>query len=88
MESTYEIHAHMAFRTIDIKKEGSSQVIAIPGDLAINDDKVYLKKVGNVIYLIPFHNPWQSMIDGAQSFSDDFMEERDQPEMQVRDDID
>jgi len=77
----------MAFRTIDIKKEGGSQVIAIPSDMAINDDKVYLKKVGNVIYLIPFQNPWQSMVDGAQYFSDDFMDERNQSEMQVRDDI-
>jgi len=77
----------MAFRTIDIKKEGNRQVIAIPGDMAINDDKVYLKKVGNVIYLIPFHNPWQSMVDGAHGFSDDYMEERNQQAMQVRDDI-
>ncbi len=77
----------MAFRTIDIKKEGNRQFIAIPGDMAINDDKVYLKKVGNVIYLIPFHNPWQSMIDGAHDFSDDYMEERNQQAMQVRDDI-
>jgi len=67
----------MAFRTIDIKKEGNKQVIAIPADMAINDEKVYLKKVGNVIYLIPFHNPWQSMVDGAHSFSDDYMEERE-----------
>ena len=77
----------MAFHAIDIKEEGNRQLIAIPSDMAINDDKVYLKKAGNVIYLIPFHNPWQSMVDGAHGFSDDYMEERNQQEMQVRDDI-
>ena len=58
----------MTFQTIDVKRKGDSQVIAIPEEFAINDDKMYLKKVGNVLYLIPFHNPWQSMRQRYQDY--------------------
>jgi len=72
----------MAFATIDIKDISGFQSIEIPDNFKINDDKVYLKKVGNALYIIPFHKPWQNLIDGASEFSQDFMENRDQDQDQ------
>ena len=69
---------------VNIQDISGSQVIRIPDTLKIKDDKVYLKKVGEVLYIIPFHDPWRSLIDSVNEFSEDFMEDREQPEGQSR----
>ena len=69
----------MKIETINITRdEKGKQSIHIPEDMQIEDDKVYLKKVGNVLYVIPYNDPWKSLIDSLDDFSDDFMEERDE----------
>jgi len=78
----------MAFQTINISNDKSFQSLRIPKRLRINDKKVYLKKMGNTLFVIPFSDPWANLIEGAHSFSPDFMEERDQPENQSRENID
>ena len=40
--------------------------------------EVYIKKIGNAIILISKDNPWQTLIDSLNQFSDDFMMTRDQ----------
>ena len=72
----------MALETIDIQDIAGSQSVTIPENFKINDNKVYLKKVGNTLYLIPFHNPWQDLIDSVSEFSEDFMNDREQPNEQ------
>ncbi|MEI8201462.1 MAG: AbrB/MazE/SpoVT family DNA-binding domain-containing protein [Bacteroidota bacterium] len=74
----------MRVETIDIKSKKGMQEIVIPQQMKIDDDKVYIKKVGNSIFIIPFHNPWQNLIDSTHSFTSDFMENRDQPDIQHR----
>lgn len=44
-----------------------------------DDEKVYLKKFGNTIYVIPYLNPWQCMIDSLNEFSENFMDDYKQP---------
>jgi antitoxin VapB len=41
---------------------------------------VYIKKVGNAVVLIPEQDSWQSLADSLALFSDDFMEQREQPD--------
>ena len=74
----------MAFEAINVQDISGSQVIKIPENFKINDDKVYLKKVGNALCILPFHNPWQSMVDSVDKFSEDFMDDRQQPGQQSR----
>lgn len=74
----------MAIETIDIKKNKGNQAIQIPKKMRIDDDKAYLKKVGNALYIIPYHDPWQNLIEGSEAFTPDFMEERNQPDQQIR----
>ncbi len=78
----------MGFATIEIKKKNNGQAIHLPAGMEIDDDRVYLKKVGNSIQVIPFHNPWQNMINSLADFSDDFMQERNEPEFQQRESLD
>jgi antitoxin VapB len=70
----------MTIAIIDIQYPNGMQAIRIPKDMHINDDKVYLKKVGNTIQIIPYHSAWQSLIDSLQHFTPDFMETRNQPQ--------
>ena len=70
--------------TINITKQNGIQAINIPDDMKINDDKVYLKKIGNSIHVIPYHSAGQNLIDSTTSFTNDFMETRNQPNEQNR----
>ena len=78
----------MGFKTIEIKNIKGSQEIRIPKQMEIDDDKAYLKKVGNAIYIIPYHDPWQNLIESVDSFTPDFMEDRNQPKNQTRESFD
>ena len=78
----------MTFETIEIKNENGFQAIRIPDRLKINDDKAYLKKIGNTLYVIPFHNPWDTLIKSLDAFAPDFMTDRAQPVEQKRDSFD
>lgn len=81
----------MTFETIDIIPNAfgtGSQLIEIPESFKIDDDKVYLKKMGNTLYIIPFHNPWQSLVESVHNFTEDFMDERRQPVQQKRESFD
>ena len=78
----------MKLEEINIQNISGSQVTQIPDNLKIDDDKVYLKKVGNILYIIPFHNPWQNMVDSVNIFSDDFMDAHQQPKHQSRESCD
>ena len=73
----------MAFETIDIQDTSGSQSVKIPDNFKIKDDKVYLKKVGNALYIIPFHSPWQNLIDSVNEFSEDFMNDREQSKLRT-----
>jgi antitoxin VapB len=44
-----------------------------------------VRRSGDAILLIPFDNPWESLIGSLDLFSDDYMSDRCQPQPQVRD---
>lgn len=78
----------MAFETIEVKTKKGFQAIMIPDALKINDDKVYLKKIGNSLYIIPFHDPWDNLIKSLDNFTPDYMSDREQPNEQKRESFD
>jgi hypothetical protein len=47
----------MAFEIIDVQENGQGQFLQLPASLKIEDDKVFLRKVGNILMVIPKHNP-------------------------------
>jgi antitoxin VapB len=65
-------------------QNGKSQAVRLPKEYRFQGTKVYIKKVGNVVMLIPEHNSWQSLMESLDLFSDDYMMGRDQPETQDR----
>ncbi len=74
-------------KTAKLFQNGQSQAVRLPKEFRLNGDRVFVKKMGNAIVLIPYQNPWQSLFDSLGQFSADFVESREQPEQQLRETI-
>lgn len=72
--------------TAKIFQNGKSQAIRLPKEYRFAGTKVYVKRVGNTVVLIPEHQSWQTLIDSLALFSEDVFTDRDQPSSQVRED--
>lgn len=68
----------MIVKELSINENEGFQSIRLPEEFYINDDKVYVKKIGNTLQIIPFHQAWNSFKDSLNEFSQDFMGERNQ----------
>ncbi len=73
--------------TAKVFMNGRSQAVRLPKDYRFEGSEVYIKKIGDVVVLIPHYAPWQSLFDSLEMFSDDFLESRDQPEIQEREEM-
>ncbi|MBE9062448.1 antitoxin [cf. Phormidesmis sp. LEGE 11477] len=67
-----------------ISTDGTHQIVIIPKDFQMTGTEVYIKKVGSAIVLIAKDSPWQSLFESLEQFSDDFMNTREQPSLDVR----
>lgn len=64
---------------VKLLKNNEHQFVDLPQNYQIDGEEAYIKKIGNVILLIPKDNPWQTLFSSLELFSDDFMEQREQP---------
>jgi antitoxin VapB len=71
--------------TATILTHGDSQSVQLPEGFRIEGKEVFVKRVGRSVLLIPTGvDPWDVMEDSLNEFTDDFMEDRVQPEQQQR----
>jgi antitoxin VapB len=73
--------------TAKIFQNGKSQAIRLPKEYRFHGTKVYVKRLGNAVVLIPEHDSWQTLVESLSLFSDDFMADRQQPIIQTRADL-
>jgi len=66
---------------------GNSQAVRLPREFRFAEDRVYIKRLGSVVILLPYGDPWRSLLDGLDLFSEDFMEARPQGEVEVREPV-
>lgn len=66
-------------KTIQIKRSKGKRILQLPDDLILEDDWNLLKKVENVVHLVPVNDPWTGMFDAVNDFTEDFIPERNQP---------
>lgn len=71
-------------QTAKLFQNGKSQAIRLPKEFRFSGDRVYLKRMGQAVILLPYDAPWQSLVDSLALFSDDFMQDRTQPPIQER----
>ncbi len=74
-------------KTARLFKNGQSQAVRLPKEFRFTGDKVFIKKVGNSVILIPHQDSWQSLFQSLEQFSDDFMETREQPTQPDRENL-
>ena len=70
--------------TAKLFKNGKSQAVRLPKEFKFQGSEVYIKRIGRNVMLIPKDDPWGSLIDSLDDFSDDFMAERNQPGLDKR----
>lgn len=68
-------------------QNGQSQAVRLPKALRFQGTEVYASRFGNGVLLTPIKEPWASLREALSSFSDDFMDERVQPNLENRDGI-
>ena len=66
-------------KTAKIFINGRSQAVRLPKDFRFSDNDVFIKKIGKMVVLLPKDDPWSSLVNSLDQFTDDFMETRDQP---------
>ena len=71
-------------KTAKIFNNGRSQAVRLPKDFRFSEPEVYIKKFQNVVMLIPKDDPWISLLNSLDEFSDDFMNARNEPPQQIR----
>ncbi len=72
--------------TAKVFTNGRSQAIRLPKECRFQESEVYVKRIGDIVLLIPKSSPWTSMLAGLEGFTADFPAERAQPVTETRDD--
>lgn len=73
--------------TARLFKNGQSQAVRLPKNFRFEGEKVFIKRVGNAVVLIPYQDSWETLFESLDQFSDDFMQERKQPASQDRESL-
>ena len=72
--------------TAKLFKNGNSQAVRLPKECRFEGEtEVVACKIGDIVVLSPKSSPWKVMWQSLDMFSDDFMADRNQPELQKRD---
>jgi len=50
-------------------------------------DDVFIKKIGNIVILIPKDAPWSTLVNSLDQFTDDFMKSRKQSSLDTRENL-
>jgi antitoxin VapB len=58
-------------------QNGRSQAVRLPKEFRFSGSSVYVRKLGDVVFLIPKRRSWRALIDACDRFTDDFMSSRD-----------
>lgn len=59
--------------TAKVFTNGGSQAVRLPKDCRFHDDEVLVNRIGNVVILMPKDDPWQSMLQSLDLFTEDFL---------------
>ena len=70
--------------TAKIFINGRSQAIRLPKEYRFKDDEVYINKIDDIVVIMPKNKKMASLMNIINKFTDDFMDERNQPTVQVR----
>lgn len=65
-------------------KNGSSQAVRLPKEFRLPGREVFVRRMGDMVVLIPKKSVWKDWYENLSEFTDDFMDDRKQPPVQKR----
>ena len=65
--------------TAEVVSDSRGQSVRLPEAMHFSGDRVFVKKIGNAVVLMPCSDSWQSLVESLGEFTPDFMTERAQP---------
>jgi antitoxin VapB len=71
--------------TAKVFMNGRSQAVRLPKEYRFDEDDVFIKKIDDVVMLIPRDKVWKTFRNSFNKFSDDLLLERDNELPQERD---
>lgn len=74
-------------KTAKLFHNGQSQAVRLPKEFRFEGDEVIIKRSGNAVVLIPSNHSWDSLVGSLGKFTVDYMENRNQPDQQSREDL-
>jgi len=74
-------------KTAKIINEDKSQFVILPDAFRVKGSHIFITKIGDAIILNPQKERWGSLFSSLDKFSDDFMSERVQPQLNRKDKI-
>ena len=73
--------------TAKLFTNGRSQAIRLPKEYRFQGDEVYINKIDDIVVIMPKNKKMASLMNTIDKFTGDFMEERNQPAAQSREDF-
>ena len=71
-------------KTAKLFKNGDSQAVRLPKEFRFSGNEVLIKHAGSAVVLLPKSKAWDTLLSSLDQFSDDYMNDREQPGQQAR----
>ena len=60
--------------TAKLFENGRSQAVRLPKECRLSGEEAAVKKIGDIVILMPKDNKWSGFLDSLHLFSEDFMD--------------
>lgn len=65
--------------TAKVFRTGRSQAVRLPKEFRFKEHEVGINRIGDLVVLFPRKKGWDILAKSLDSFTEDFMEDRNQP---------
>ncbi|MBW7882209.1 MAG: AbrB/MazE/SpoVT family DNA-binding domain-containing protein [Caldilineaceae bacterium] len=59
-------------QTARLFPNGQSQAVRLPKEFRFEGDRVYIRRLGNAVVLLPYQAPWEALFASLDAFTPDF----------------
>ena len=73
--------------TAKIFMNGRSEAVRLPKNYQFGVKEVFIKRIGDMVLLVPKKKVWSAFLEGLQGFTDDFPRERLPEAHRLRDEL-
>jgi antitoxin VapB len=74
-------------QTAKLLNNHGTQAVCLPKDCRFSGTDVYVKKSDDIVLFMSKHDPWAALINSLDYFTDDFMESRNQADIESRESL-